>query len=204
MPLEFVCYPFSTTRTSSNKQTEPYHNDLIPVVTKLKALAREIWNLRYIRSAEFNYAEAAHQPIIIFWKEQFEQWSDTLEDMHDPILVQRLALVDAENDYPRLAGLSMTFAAPVATYAQVAQPSPAAAPVAGAPAPAPAPAAGEPAAAAAGEAAPVKKKVVKKAVAADGEAAPVKKKVVKKAAAADGEAAPVKKKVVKKKAAAAE
>jgi hypothetical protein len=123
-----------------------------------------------------------------------------LEDMHDPILVQRLAMVDAENDYPRLAGLSMTFAAPVASFAEVAQGAVASEPVAGVAVP-DAPTA---APAADGEAAPVKKKVVKKVVTADGEAAPVKKKVVKKAVTADGEAAPVKKKVVKKKVAAAE
>ena len=166
-------------------------------MSKLKALAREIWNLRYVRSSEFNYPEAAHQPIIIFWKEQFEQWSDTLDDMHDPILMARLAQVDAENDYPRLAGLSMTFAAPVASYAQIAQPNNAAAPVNAAIAPAK-----KAATPADGEEAPVKKKVVKKAATADGEEAPVKKKVVKKAAAVDGEAAPAKKKVVKKKVAA--
>ncbi|EHK97850.1 hypothetical protein M7I_6347 [Glarea lozoyensis 74030] len=153
---------------------QTYHHDLIPVVAKLKALAREIWNLRYVRSSEFNYPEAAHQPIIIFWKEQFEQWSDTLEDMHDPILVQRLAQVDAENDYPRLA------AGAVAPVAAAVDPAAAAAPVKKTVKKAVAPAAD-------GEAAPV-----------------VKKKVVKKAAAVDGEAAPVKKKVVKKKVAAAE
>ncbi|CAG8955693.1 hypothetical protein HYFRA_00010959 [Hymenoscyphus fraxineus] len=186
-------------------RVQPFHNNLIPVVTKLKALAREIWNLRYTRANEFDYAEAAHQPIIIFWKEQFEQWSDTLEDMHDPILMQRLALVDQENNYPAMAGLAIAGLQAPGSLLPVAQQAPlapglsaqvpAASPAA--PAPSPTPVATQ-----------VKKTVAKKvataAPSADGEAAPVvKKKVVKKAAAVDGEDPPVvKKKVVKKKVAA--
>lgn len=195
--------------TSTNNSIEPYHNNLIPVVAKLKALAREIWNLRYTRTSEFDYAEAAHQPIIIFWKEQFEQWSDTLEDMHDPVLMQRLALVDQENNYPAMAGLAIAgIQAPGPLPAEqaplVGLPSaqaPVPAPIASTATPSPAPAA--PAAT------PVKKAVVKKTAtpatpAADGDAPVVKKKVVKKAAAVDGDAPVVKKKVVKKKVAAAE
>lgn len=183
---------------------------MIPVVAKLKALAREIWNLRYTRTSEFDYAEAAHQPIIIFWKEQFEQWSDTLEDMHDPILMQRLAVVDQENNYPAMAGLAIAgipTPAPLPLPIPAQQAPPVGLPVTQAQAPitAPATSTGTPTPAPT----PVKKAVVKKAATAtppaDGDAPVVKKKVVKKAAAVDGEAAPVvKKKVVKKKVAAAE
>ncbi|KAH6668384.1 hypothetical protein B0J14DRAFT_488695, partial [Halenospora varia] len=137
---------------------QPIYNDLSSLASKLKALSRDIWTLRYTRSAEYSYNDASTEERITEWKAQFEYWSDIFEDLCDPAYVKKQETIDKENDWAEVAGL--TAAKDPIKKAVVA-------------------------AAADNEDVPVvKKKVVKKDGAADGEVAPVTKKVVKKAAAA--------------------
>ncbi|KAH8655823.1 hypothetical protein BX600DRAFT_440307 [Xylariales sp. PMI_506] len=152
-------------------KSQPSHNDLSPLASRLKYLAREIWNLRYSRAAEFPYNLATTEERVTEWKAQYEYWADVLDDLLDPRYVARAQLEEREQDWAGIAGLSSAPGA-VPTIARKKAVAKVAAPVASdgeeeAPAAAPV----------------VKKKVVKK-VAADGEAAPVKKKVAKKTAVA--------------------
>lgn len=146
---------------------EPSHNDLSPLASKLKHLCREIWNIRYTRSAEFAYNEATTEERITEWKAQFEYWADVLEDLLDPRYVAKVEAEAKESDWAGLAGLS---AAPASSTTAAKKKVVKAAAVA----------------AEDDEPAPVvKKKVVKATTAGEEEAAPVKKKkVVKKVAAA--------------------
>lgn len=157
---------------SFSNATEQTHNDLSPLASRLKYLAREIWNLRYSRAAEFPYSAATTEERVTEWKVQYEYWADVLEDLLDPRYVARAELEEKEHDWAGVAGLATGAAAVPLTRGKKAakaaaladddddEEAPAAAPV-------------------------VKKKVAKKAAAAaDGEATPVKKKVAKKTAPA--------------------
>ncbi|TPX11797.1 uncharacterized protein E0L32_007534 [Thyridium curvatum] len=153
-------------------KSQQTHNDLSPLASRLKYLAREIWNLRYSRAAEFPYSAATTEERVTEWKVQYEYWADVLEDLLDPRYVARAELEEKEHDWAGVAGLATGAAAVPLTRGKKAakaaaladddddEEAPAAAPV-------------------------VKKKVAKKAAAAaDGEATPVKKKVAKKTAPA--------------------
>ncbi|KAI8628982.1 hypothetical protein F5Y19DRAFT_485337 [Xylariaceae sp. FL1651] len=132
------------------------HNDLSPLASKLKALCRDIWNIRYTRASEFGYNEATTEERITEWKTQFEYWTDVLEDLLDARYVQKTELEAKENDWGTVAGLVTVTKKAAKANASVADAE-----------------------------APVKKKVAKAAT-ADVDAAPVeKKKKVKKVASAE-------------------
>lgn len=106
-------YPHPEIIELPNKYSEPTRGDLVPIAEKLKNLAREIWNLRYTKSSEFQFPDAAHEQIITTWKAQFEMWTDIHEDHCDPVYSKSAADLDAQNDYPKLAGLSLGSPAPI-------------------------------------------------------------------------------------------
>jgi len=160
------------------RNVEPAHGDLFPIASKLKTLAHEIWNLRYTKSSEFTFPDAAHEQIITNWKAAFDLWTHVLEDLYDPVYLKSVETAEGQEDWGKLAGLTNA-AAPVKTLAKkVATKAKAVA-----------------AAVEEEEAAivtPVKKKVVRKVAAAvEGETegaakkTVVKRKVVKKVVAAE-------------------
>ena len=66
-----------------------------------------------------------HEHIITLWKEEFELWSDVLEDLTDPVQSKKDAATDLANNYLALAGLdeakASAMAKPAAKPVAVAQ-----------------------------------------------------------------------------------
>lgn len=155
--------------TINNKQP----TELAPLVRSLLTVSRDIWNLRYTRSAEFAYSTTATEQLINGWKAQYEYWSDVLEDLSDPLFVVTQAAPSAAVQFAGLLGEDFEEEKPAVVKKKAVKKA--------------APA--EEATADEAEAPVVKKKkkVVKKAAVAeeeDEEKRVVKKKKVKKAAAA--------------------
>lgn len=106
---EFFSSSFTSQAQKSNLTqlylSDPHHIDLSPLAAKLKTLARDIWTLRFTRAAEFDYTDIIQEHIVTLWKEEFELWSDVLEDLADPIQSKKDAAADLANNYSALAGL---------------------------------------------------------------------------------------------------